>query len=107
MNLHEVHEKVGREREWKLVTTLTGMLGALIAKKLLRAGSNATRSSRSPDTPFDATQARFSWPNAIVWAAAAGIGLVVARILSNRVATIGWEVATGTLPPGAEEAAAG
>jgi hypothetical protein len=35
-----------------------------------------------------------------VWAAAAGIGLGIAKVVSARVARIGWETATGTLPPG-------
>ena len=41
-------------------------------------------------------------------AAAAGVGLGIAKVMSARVAAIGWKVATGTLPPGvAEEQAAG
>jgi hypothetical protein len=36
-----------------------------------------------------------------------GLGLAIAKIVSNRLAAIGWEVATGTLPPGTEEQAVG
>ena len=39
----------------------------------------------------------------VVWAAAAGVGLGIAKVMSARVAAIGWEVATGTLPPGVAE----
>ncbi len=49
---------------------------------------------------FDPTSAEFSWPDVVAWAAAAGVGLGVAKVVSARVAAIGWEAATGTLPPG-------
>jgi hypothetical protein len=52
---------------------------------------------------FDPTNARFSWADALVWAAAAGVGLGIAKVVSARVAAFGWEVATGTLPPGIVE----
>jgi hypothetical protein len=39
----------------------------------------------------------------LLWAAAAGIGLGIAKMMSARLAAIGWEVATGTLPPGVVE----
>jgi hypothetical protein len=35
------------------------------------------------------------------------VGLGIAKVMSARMAAIGWEVATGTLPPGAEESALG
>jgi hypothetical protein len=84
---------------WKLVSTISGLLGAMLAKKLLRSGYRAMRKDTDPEKPFDPTDARFSWPNAVLWAGAAGIGLVVARIVSARVAAIGWEAATGSAPP--------
>jgi hypothetical protein len=85
---------------WKLVTTITGMLGAMAVKELLRAGYRATHRDTSAGMPAGSTSARFSWPNALVWGAAAGIGLVIARIASARVAALGWAVATGKRPPG-------
>jgi len=38
---------------------------------------------------------------------AGGIGLATAKMISNRLAAVGWEFATGTPPPGAEEQADG
>ncbi len=108
MNLRRVAEMIGRKRMWKLESMLTGMLGGFVATKLIRATYRAIRRDKSPDAVFDPTSAKFSWPDALVWAAAAGVGLGVAKVMSARVAAIGWEVATGTLPPGvAEEQAAG
>ncbi len=94
---------VTRERIWKLVSTGIGLLGGLAARKLMRAGYEAIRKDADAPSPFDPTSARFSWPNALLWAAAAGIGLGLAKVISARIAAMGWEAATGTLPPGVVE----
>jgi hypothetical protein len=106
VNLRRVPDTIGRERSWKIVSTATGLAGALVAKRLLRALYTAVR-KESSETAFDPTKARFSWPGAVLWATAAGIGLVITKMVSDRVAAIGWEVATGTRPPGAGEEPAG
>ena len=85
---------------WKLVSAGIGMLGGLLARKLMRAGYRAVRHDAAAPSPFDPTSARFSWLDALLWAAAAGIGLGITKVLSARVAAMGWEAATGTLPPG-------
>jgi len=90
----------GRERMWKLVSTITGMLGGLLARKLIRATYQAIRKDTAPSTPFDPTNPRFSLPDALLWAAAAGIGLAIAKMMSARLTAIGWKAVTGTLPPG-------
>ncbi len=69
----------------------------------MRAGYQAVRRDAGAPSPFDPTDARFSWPDAVLWAAAAGIGLGIAKVVSARIAAIGWETATGTLPPGIVE----
>ena len=94
---------ISRERMWKLVSTGIGLLGGLLARKLMRAGYQAVRQDAAAASPFDPTDARFSWPDAVLWAAAAGIGLGIAKVVSARIAVIGWETATGTLPPGVVE----
>ncbi len=92
--------EVDRERMWQLVSTITGMLGGLLARKLIRATYQAVRKDTDPATPFDPTNPRFSWPDAMLWAAAAGIGLAIAKMMSARLTAIGWKAVTGTLPPG-------
>ena len=104
--MRRVPDTIGRERSWKLVSTATGLLGTLVAKRLLRAAYSAVRKD-TPSTAFDPTKARFSWPGALLWAVAAGIGLVIAKMVGDRVAAIGWELATGTVPPGVDEEPAG
>ena len=92
-----------RERTWKLVTTITGVLGVMLVRKLMRAAYRAIRNDTAPAKAFDPTDARFSWPPALLWAAAAGVGVGIARVLSTRVAAIGWEIVTGASPPGTSE----
>ena len=94
---------ISRERMWKLVSVITGLLGGLLARKLIRSTYQAVRKETAPATPFDPTNPQFSWPDALLWAAAAGVGLGIAKVMSARLAAIGWEAATGTLPPGFEE----
>ena len=101
--MRQAPDTVGRERMWKLVSLITGLLGGLVARKLIRATYQAVRKDTAPVTPFDPTNPRFSWPDALLWGAAAGIGLAIAKMMSARLAAIGWEAATGTLPPGAVE----
>lgn len=104
--MQKLPDAIGRERLWKAVSTITGMLGGLLARRLIKTAYGAIRKDAAPDTPFDPTNARFSWPDALLWAAAAGIGLGIAKVLSARVAALGWEAATGTLPPGPAEQSA-
>jgi hypothetical protein len=94
-----VLEMTGRERMWMLESTVTGMLTAMVAQKLIRAAYRAIR-KEAPASVFDPNSARFSWSDVVLWAAAGGIGLGIAKVTSARVASIGWKVATGTLPPG-------
>jgi Protein of unknown function (DUF4235) len=94
-----VLEMTGRERMWMLESTITGMLGAFVARKIIRALYRAVR-KEAPASVFDPNSARFSWPDVVLWAAAAGIGLGIAKATSARIATIGWKVATGTSPRG-------
>jgi len=98
-----VRKIVGRERAWKVVSGISGLLGAMVAQKLMSAAYRAIRKDTAPDSPFDPADARFTGPGALRWSIAAGIGLGIAKVVSARVAAIGWEAATGTLPPGVEE----
>jgi Protein of unknown function (DUF4235) len=98
---------IGRKRMWKLESWITGAVGAFVAQVLIKAVYRTIRRDKAPSAVFDPTSSRFSWPDAAVWAVAGGLGLGLAKIVSARVAAFGWEVATGTLPPGAEEQAAG
>ena len=102
---HEVRpvpDLIKPERAWKGLCWLSVFLGELAVKKLLKSTYRSIRKA-DPAGVFDPTKPGFSWPDALLWAATAGIGLVIARIVSARVAAIGWEAATGTRPPGVVE----
>jgi|SRR5580700_1464934 hypothetical protein len=101
--MRQAPDTVSRDRMWKLVSTGIGLLGGLLARKLIRATYQAVRKDTGPISPFDPTNPRFSWPDALLWAAAAGIGLGIAKVVTAWIAAFGWEAATGTLPPGVAE----
>ena len=46
---------IGRQRIWKLVSTVTGMLSGLLARKLMRAAYQAIRKDAAAPSPFDPT----------------------------------------------------
>jgi len=103
VTVQQVPDTVGRKRMWKLVSAFTGMLGGLLAQKLIKAVYKAMRKDTAPATPFDPNNPQFSWSDALLWAAAGGIGLGIAKVVSARLAALGWEAATGTQPPGVVE----
>jgi hypothetical protein len=97
-----VPNTTGRKAAWKGVSWITGFLCALTVKKALRAVYRIVR-KRDPAWAFDSSKPGFSWSDALLWAVAAGIGLAMAKIVSRRLAALGWQTATGTLPPGLVE----
>ena len=105
--MRRVPAMIGRERMWKLESWAAGALGTFLAETLIRAIYRTIRKDKAPSAVFDPGNKRFSWPDAAVWAVAGGIGLAIGKMVSTRLAAIGWEVATGTLPPGVEESAIG
>jgi hypothetical protein len=90
--------RISRERVWWVESTVTGVLGGMIAERLVRAIYRIVR-KRSPNSVFDPDNQQFSWPVFLLWAVAGGVGLGIAKVVSNRIATLGWELATGTEPP--------
>jgi hypothetical protein len=83
---------------WKLLSTGSGVAGAIATRKLLQAVWPVGDDGTGP--PFNPADRRVAWPTALQWALAAGLGASVTRLLSERLAAAGWEAATGTPPPG-------
>ena len=79
------------------------MLAALIARKILRTMWAAASHDGVEGPILDPADRRYSWRDATLWAVTAGIGLGIAKVISTPAAVVGWEAATGTLPPGIEE----
>ena len=84
---------------WKAVSSVAGVVGAVATRKLTNAVWSAFSSSSS-EPPLNPADRQVSWPEALQWAVAAGVGAGIGRLVSQRVASAGWESATGTTPPG-------
>ncbi len=85
--------------EWKVVSTASGLLaGALVRKALAWAWGRFSPSEHEP--PLNPADRDIGWGEAITWSIAAGVGVGVARVVSDRLAASGWELATGQAPPG-------
>jgi hypothetical protein len=105
VKLREVPDTVGRRVGWKIVSTACGLLGALVARRLVRTAWAAVTGESEEGPILDPADRRFKWRDAVLWAATVSVGLGIAKVVSARIAVAGWEVATGTLPPGVEEPA--
>ncbi len=103
MKLREAPDTIGRETMWKIVSSLSGVVGALIARKVIRVAWSALSPDGEDGPVLDPADRRFTWKTAVIWTATVGLGVSIARLVSARVAVAGWEAATGTLPPGVEE----
>lgn len=87
------------ELGWKAVSTLAGVVGAVATRKVTSTLWSALSSSAT-EPPLNPADRRVSWPEAVQWAVAAGVGAGLGRLVSQRVAAAGWEAATGDAPPG-------
>lgn len=73
--------------------------GGVVTRQLLQAlWSKFAPSDHEP--PLNPADRRISWPEAVIWAIAAGVGAGLGRLVAERAAAAGWEAATGSAPPG-------
>ena len=85
--------------EWKVVSTASGLLTGLVVRKVLNlAWARFSPSAHEP--PLNPADRRIGWGEAIAWSVSAGAGVGVSRLVSDRLAAKGWELATGGPPPG-------
>jgi hypothetical protein len=85
--------------QWKVVSALTGVVGAVITRRVLQALWPKVISS-GHEPPLNPADRRIGWSEAVTWAVAAGVGASIGRLVSQRFAAAGWEVAKGSPPPG-------
>jgi hypothetical protein len=81
---------------WKAVTLGVGALAGLTTQRVLEVVWRAVRGSTPPKVTADR---RSSWPDALSWAVATGVGVGVARLLAVRTAAAVWEAAAHEPPP--------
>lgn len=86
-----------RQLAWKGVSTLSAVVGGIATRKLLESAWTSAKSADPPGNPADQ---RVSWGQAVQWAVATGVGVGIGRLVSQRLAAAGWEMATHTEPPG-------
>ncbi len=84
------------------MSTLAAVLGTLATRKVLLVVWNAVRGPDAPEPPLNPADRSVSWPDALAWAVAAGVGAGIGRLVGQRLAAEAWEVATGDTPPGIE-----
>ena len=84
---------------WKLVSTGSGILAGLAAQRVVRVLWVRVGPSHG-DPPSNPADRQVGWGEAVAWSIAAGVGVGVARLVSERVAARGWELAVGAPPPG-------
>lgn len=90
---------------WKAIAVGTGALTGLATQRVIELVWTAVRGSTPPKVAADRSS---SWPEAVSWAVATGIGVGVARLLAVRTAAVLWEAAVHAPPPepGLNESAA-
>jgi hypothetical protein len=86
---------------WKVISTGTGVLSGILVRQAIGLLWKALTSGRE-DPPLNPADRRISWTEGLQWAVASGVGVGIARLVSDRLAARGWEAATGHLPPGVE-----
>lgn len=87
--------------EWRVISTASGLLAGVLTRKLL----NLVWAKCSPsevEPPLNPIDRRVGWGEAIVWSIAAGAGVGVARMVSDRFTARAWELAVGQSPPGVD-----
>jgi NADPH:quinone reductase-like Zn-dependent oxidoreductase len=84
---------------WKVAGTLSGVAAGTAARAVMRAG---WRKAKGGDPPTNPAAPGTRWSEALIWAAASGVGLAVTRLVAQRGAAEAWKAGTGSYPPGLE-----
>ena len=77
---------------WYALSALSASLATLLVRAML------ARLWRAAGHEPSESAVENSWPEAITWAAAAGAGVGVARVLARRATEAGFEAVTGESP---------
>lgn len=103
----EVRAQMGQTAEktaWKVAATGSAILAGIAIRKLLMAGWKKSHHGANP--PTNPADRQTQWTEALLWSAATGVGVGVARMIAARGVAGAWEKFTGALPPGLEEVSA-
>jgi NADPH:quinone reductase-like Zn-dependent oxidoreductase len=84
---------------WQAAGAVTGLVSGLVTRKLLNSGWRRLKGSDPPTNP---ASPRTRWSEALMWAAASGVAIAVARLVAARGAAEAWRATTGHYPEGLE-----
>lgn len=82
---------------WTLFSLVAALLGATVARKTLTSSWRAATGKNPPANPADPDVDLWE---AVLWAAASGTAVQLARMLATRKAANYYAKSTGHLPPG-------
>jgi hypothetical protein len=88
---------------YKVLATLSAVLGAFVARKLLTFVWEKATGHQPPANPEHPS---VTWPEAVAWAGLSGAVVGVARLIAQRRVAATWNRPTGSLPPDLEQTAA-
>lgn len=87
---------LSRDTAWTLLGTGSTILaGVTLRNALKKSWQHATEK----ELPLHPEQEETAWQDALAWAMATGLIVGVGRLLARRLASGGWEKATGSKPP--------
>lgn len=89
-----VGDMVARKVTWQVVAGLSAASAAFLTQRLLMLAWKASGHDANPEDDPD-----LAWPQAVAWGLAAGAAAGAARVVARRVASSGFERATGEAPP--------
>lgn len=81
---------------WRILSTGAAVLAATLAHKLVTKGWELATGRRAPGDPTDPSET--SWKEALIFAAATGLAISVARVAATRKAAEYYEQSAGHLP---------
>ncbi|CAN5634419.1 hypothetical protein BH11ACT8_BH11ACT8_34970 [soil metagenome] len=85
---------------WSVFSLVSALGAAAVAKKGLNASWKAATGKQPPANPADPD---VEFREAVMWAAASGTLIAIARMLAQRRAAGYYQKSTGRLPPGLEK----
>lgn len=90
-------ESPDSSKMWSILSLAAALAGAQVARRGLNTGWKAATKKNPPANPADPDVA---FREAMVWAAASGAVVQIARMLATRRAAHYYTRSTGHLPPG-------
>ncbi|MGP0031813.1 MAG: DUF4235 domain-containing protein [Acidimicrobiales bacterium] len=82
-----MYERFIRSRQAECLSYGAGALAGMVTRRLLEAAWKVVRHTSGPPVPADR---RSSWPEALSWAVASGVGMSVSRFFAIRTAAAVW-----------------